>query len=228
MHELLALQPFTVESENLLVPAPGRALPRCIHRLVPVCLLLLVVKVPEMTIPGAFSAEAHPIAAIRYAAGIAVDDLMQDIIEQLATEGVHLGGLIQQAHTDGGDCCAAVQLCDLHDGTRITISQDLGSNSKGCRLDPAALAGVAIRIEDSLEDDVDILVLNRFGKAEADGQGLRSAIQKAVASGIPVLMAVKDEHVEAWARFHGGLGVALPADFFAILDWCRRVTRFND
>ncbi len=181
-----------------------------------------------MTMAGAFSAEALPIAAIRYAAGVAVDDLMQDIIERLATEGVHLGGLVQQARTGGVDCCAALQLCDLHDGTRVTISQDLGTNAEGCRLDPAALAGVAMRIEDSLDDDVDILVLNRFGKAEAEGQGLRSAIQKAVASGVPVLMAVKDEHVEAWARFHGGMGVTLPVDFLTVLDWCRRVTRFSD
>ena len=180
-----------------------------------------------MTTHSASTTEVPPLAAIRYAPGVAVDGLLQDVIEQLATEGLRLGGLVQQAHPEGGECCASMHLCDIRDGTRMGISQDLGAGATGCRLDPAALADVAMHVERAL-DDSEILVLNRFGKAEAEGQGLRSVIQKAVASGIPVLMAVKDEHADAWARFHGGLGVALPADFFAILDWCRRATRFAD
>ena len=55
-------------------------------------------------------------------------------------------------------------------------------------------------------------MLNRFGKAEAEGGGLRSGFARAIDAGIPVLTAVRPPYREAWAQFHGGLAVDLPAD----------------
>ena len=112
------------------------------------------------------STEAHPIGAIRYAAGMAIDDLMQDVTDDLAASGVRLGGLIQHASTDGGDCCAVMRLRDLRNGSLVSISQDLGSGTSACRLDSAALADVATRLEAALEEDLDMLVLNRFSSRD--------------------------------------------------------------
>ena len=173
--------------------------------------------------PG--SVKVHPIAAIRYAGGVAIDDLLQEVAEGLAASGVRLGGFIQQASVENDDCCAVMHLRDLRDGSRVTISQELGPGAKGCRLDPAALARVAARLEETLEADIEILVLNRFGKAEAEGGGLCATIQKAIGTGIPVLLAVRDEQADAWTRFHGGLGLDLPAERAAIVDWCSRAVR---
>ena len=167
----------------------------------------------------------QPIAAIRYAPGTAVDGLMQEIADHLAAAGVRLGGFVQHATAEDGDCCAVMHLRDLRDGSLIPISQDLGPAARGCRLDPGVLAEVAERLEVSLDSDLQILILNRFGRAEAEGRGLRSAIQKAVAAGIPILMAVKDEYAGAWAEFHGGLGVTLPVNRNAILYWCLRAAQ---
>ena len=44
-----------------------------------------------MTTHSASTTEVPPLAAIRYAPGVAVDGLLQDVIEQLATEGLRLG-----------------------------------------------------------------------------------------------------------------------------------------
>lgn len=166
--------------------------------------------------------ERHPIAAIRFGAGTAIDELLRDVADRLAQRGIRVGGLVQSGAADGDSCCAAVHLRDLRDGSRLAISQDLGPGATGCRLDPAALAEVAAHLERSLDGTLQMLVLNRFGRAEAEGRGLRPVIQKAVAIGIPVLTAVKEEHVEAWSGFHGGLGTALPADRAVVVDWCRR------
>ena len=56
------------------------------------------------------------------------------------------------------------------------------------------------------------MMLNRFGKAEAEGGGLRSAFVRAMEAGIPVLTAVRPPYIEAWSKFHGRLAVDLPAD----------------
>lgn len=165
-------------------------------------------------------AEARRLAAIRYAGGVPIDELLRAVADRLAAAGIRLGGLLQEATAENGECCALMHLRDLRDGSLVTISQDLGAGAKGCRLDPAALAEVAARLEATLDDDVELLVLNRFGKAEAEGNGLRAIIQQAAAAGIPILLAVRDDYAEAWARFHDGLGIDLPADRDAVLRWC--------
>ena len=64
-------------------------------------------------------------------------------------------------------------------------------------------------------------MLNRFGKAEAEGHGLRSVFARAIDAGIPVLTAVRAPYGEAWAQFHGGLAVDLSTDIECTLDWCK-------
>ena len=67
------------------------------------------------------------------------------------------------------------------------------------------------------------MMLNRFGRAEAEGGGLRSAFVRAMEAGIPVLTAVGAPYTEAWSQFHGRLAIDLPADLEAVLAWCRDV-----
>lgn len=167
-------------------------------------------------------AEQPPLAAIRFGAGTAIDALLCDVADRLAACGIRVAGLVQDTTPDGDSCCGAVHLRDVRDGSRVAISQDLGPGATGCRLDSTVLAEVAADLERSLDGTLQMLVLNRFGKAEAEGGGLRPVIQKAVALGVPVLTAVKDEYAEAWGGFHGGLGTALPPDQAVVVDWCRR------
>jgi hypothetical protein len=97
----------------------------------------------------------------------------------------------------------------------------LGREAHGCRLDPGALAEAAPLLEGMIETGADLLIINRFGKAEAEGAGLRSVIERAILVGVPVLTAVRAEYVDAWASFHAGLSMWLPPDSNAILSWCR-------
>jgi hypothetical protein len=65
------------------------------------------------------------------------------------------------------------------------------------------------------------VILNKFGKAEADGSGFRSVIARAIEVGVPVLTAVKSAYREDWQRFHGGAATDLVPDPKATLAWCR-------
>ena len=58
----------------------------------------------------------------------------------------------------------------------------------------------------------DILVLNKFGKQEIEGKGLRNAIAMAVDAGIPVLVGLNRANVGAWNDFCGGEGTLLDAN----------------
>jgi hypothetical protein len=76
----------------------------------------------------------------------------------------------------------------LPNGPILRISQNLGSVSKGCRLDPAALEAAVGLVEARLDPNVDLLIINKFGKHEADGRGFRTVIAAALDLEIPVLV----------------------------------------
>ncbi len=161
------------------------------------------------------------IAAVFYAPGQPVDDLFAAAVERLRAEGLLVRGALQADTRDADGCCGPMRLKSLSDGGETVISQNLGRLASGCRLDPQALAAAAVTLGTDLADGADLLMLNRFGKAEADGGGLRSVMEQAVEAGIPVILAVRNDYRAAWADFHGGLADTVQADTQAIAAWCR-------
>jgi len=154
-----------------------------------------------------------------------VDRLMAQVVARLEAAGQRIGGVIQIAEEPCGGCAGAMWLCDLPSRAQVSILQDLGKDATACRLDPQALAEVAGRVESSLRSGIDLLVINRFGKAEADGHGLRHIFGEAVASGTPTLTAVRRDYAAAWQAFHGGLAVTLPFAEEEVVAWCRSAAR---
>jgi len=168
--------------------------------------------------------EIAALAAVRYEARFQIDDFIADVARVLAAEGARLGGVIQENEEtarEDGSCCATMRLVDLRARERFTISQDLGPDSRGCRLDPRGLAEVESRLDAATADDIDLLILNKFGRAEAEGRGLRAIFARAIEAGVPILTAVRAPYDEVWQDFHGGLSADLPADPAVVLAWCR-------
>jgi hypothetical protein len=160
------------------------------------------------------------LAAIVYDPGFPIDDLVLATADTLRSEGVRLRGAVQE--NTGSTSCSAMTLVDLATGEHFSISQDLGVHAQGCRLDPRGLADAAARLDAATRADFDLLILNKFGKAEAEGGGLRSALVRALGAGKPVLSSVRAPYLEAWSRFHGGLATDLPPRLDPVLAWCRR------
>ena len=77
----------------------------------------------------------------------------------------------------------------------------------------------------ALADGLDLIVINRFGRAESQGRGLIGCFSAAIEAGVPVLTAVRAPYDEAWRLFHGGLGQELPAEMAAVTSWSKRATR---
>lgn len=148
-----------------------------------------------------------------------VDPLLEAAARTLRSKDFHVGGFVQEERIADG-CCAATYLRDVEDGRSVLITQILGAGAKGCRLDPQRLAEASVGLLDSLDGGIDLLVLNRFGKDEAEGRGFRAVIEKALGLGIPVLFGVREAYAPALADFAGDYGTTLPADEAAITAWC--------
>lgn len=176
------------------------------------------------------AAAVPPIAAVRYESGFPIDKFLAAIAARLQGEKVRLGGLVQHNGVQFGtdmppSGCADMTLVDLATGERVGISQDLGADAQGCRLDSGGLVELGGRLERAIDGSIDLLILNKFGKAEAEGNGLRGAIARAIDVGIPLLTAVRPVHDEAWRQFHGGLAIELAPNAEQVLAWCREAVR---
>ena len=112
---------------------------------------------------------------------------------------------------------------DLHllaDKQVVRISQNLGGGAQGCRLDSDGLERAVGLTKSALDGGADLLIVNKFGKQEAEGRGFRPLIGEALLRDIPVLVSVAPGQLPAFQDFAGPIGQRLPAKIDAILDWC--------
>ena len=68
---------------------------------------------------------------------------------------------------------------------------------------------VVSRIERELKDNPKRLILNKFGKVEAEGAGMRDLIAKPAWMGIPAIVGVPVCNLHAWREFAGELSAEL-------------------
>lgn len=163
------------------------------------------------------------LAAVAYARGFDIDRLLVGVCETLVRRGIRLGGLLQISTGGKGGCAATVHVVDLRTNMAFDIWEERGPCARGCRLDEAGLAAASQAIDKAVADRVDLVIVNRFGRAESLGGGLLASFASAVAAEIPVLTAVRAPYDAAWTLFHGGLGREVPPDLGAIVGWVEGV-----
>ncbi|CCB66905.1 MULTISPECIES: DUF2478 domain-containing protein [unclassified Hyphomicrobium] len=165
------------------------------------------------------------LAAIVYRSGRDdVDKLLAAFAADQIREGHRIGGVVQ--HNFKGPCGPQnlMQMIDLMTGRAIPICQALGSGAQSCRLDSAGLAEAAVAVSRAIAEDVALVVVNKFSKREAAGEGLRAEIADAVVAGLPILTAVPDKCYDAWVEFTGGYGTTLACERHVVDDWWRELS----
>ena len=152
------------------------------------------------------------------------DLLLHALARSLGAQGYRTCGLVQTNtdRADSGPCDMDVQV--LPDGAALRISQALGRASHGCRLDPNALETAVAMVAASLEQGADLLIINKFGKHEAEGRGFRSVIGDALAMGTPVLVGLNTLNKPAFEEFCGGMAEEIAPDVIALAAWLRAAT----
>lgn len=164
-----------------------------------------------------------PLAAILYTPAQQIEVLMLEVAHRLRAQGVRLGGVLQHDVGMALDDPCAMELENLANGKRFSLSQDLGSGSEACRLDADALAQGAVAIRAAVADRAELIFINKFGAQEAYGCGLRAEMGLVVSAGTPLLTAVGKRFLPEWEAFCDGMGELLEPDLEVILGWWQRV-----
>ncbi|MFX0544734.1 DUF2478 domain-containing protein [Roseovarius sp. S1116L3] len=152
------------------------------------------------------------------------DLILERLANDLAAQGVRCCGTVQ-INTErcySGPCDMDIRV--LPDGPILRISQDLGPSARGCRLDPAALETAVGLVGARLSSGADLLIINKFGKQEADGRGFREVIAQAVELDVPVLVGLNELNRAGFEAFAAGMAVQLPPEGAALSAWARTAT----
>ncbi len=165
--------------------------------------------------------ELSRIGVVVYDDGLVGDALIAQCAAGLAASGYRLGGVVQSnAHRPGRRRCD-MYVKDLLGGDEVKISFDRGNEARGCRLDPDAFARVDAWVGRAVHERVDLLVINKFGKEEAHGRGLRPVIADALIAEIPLVIGVSTRNLRDFLTFVGDSAARLRPDIEAVTAWCR-------
>lgn len=160
------------------------------------------------------------LAAVVYGAGDDPDALFTAFAGDLRRSGRRVVGVIQvgrSCRSEDPRLGAVV----LPEGELVSLAEDARTCAVGCRLDAAQLAGVATRLCNAMTDGSDLVIINRFGRTEAEGRGLADLIIRALKADIPVLIAVPEHRFAALIKFSDGMNVRLACRRDALDRWWR-------
>lgn len=155
---------------------------------------------------------SNPLTALVYDESFNIGKIFGAIAEHARGAGFRLGGVIEKpspAPTAPGRRCD-MYLQDLTTGQTIKISEDRGALARGCRLDHDSLARTCALVLSSLSH-CDLILLNKFGKTEAEGGGFRCIISDALALNVPIVIGMPRRNLEAWRAYAEGFAAELEA-----------------
>lgn len=148
------------------------------------------------------------------------DALIAEVATVLATDGVRLAGTVQSNIERPNRRKCDMDLAVLPDGPIVRISEDRGNLARGCTLDSGALEQTVVAVQRRLPG-AQLLIINKFGKREAEGRGLVPVLAEALELGLPVLIGVNGLNLAAFLAFAGDGVSPLPADPVIVADWCK-------
>lgn len=157
-----------------------------------------------------------PIAYVSLAGRGATDALIADAVALVTP--ARLAGTVQRdvVRTDRTLC--DMELVVLPDGPVFRINQDRGEAARGCRLDGSALEEAVVAVAARLPG-AEALVVNKFGKLEAQGRGYVPLIAEALERDLPVLVGVNGLNLPDLLAFCDGMAQVLPPDPAGIAGW---------
>ena len=154
-----------------------------------------------------------------------IDSVLWAVCGRLRNEGCLIRGFVQSEKCLPDRASHDTFLNAVTGRSSRRISLDLGCGSIACSVDAGVIAEMAGQLLEEIDQDTDLLVINRFGRCESLGGGLRPVIDTAVVRNIPVLTAVRQRYWRDWDDYSCGMADALPASVDAVVDWCRQSIR---
>ncbi|WP_426437116.1 DUF2478 domain-containing protein [Bradyrhizobium genosp. P] len=160
------------------------------------------------------------LAAIVYDEQAYPDDILMEVIVRCRKAGFPLAGIIQRRIGGSVHRCHML-FVNLATGEQTSIFVDRCPASRGCKLDEDAMLQVVAQLGQDLAKGPKLLVLNKFGKVEAESVGMRELIAQAIFDGIPAVIGVPKRNLSAWREFAGDLSIELHHSW-EVDDWLSR------
>jgi len=158
------------------------------------------------------------IGLILHERGDKSEELLLNFAFALRAEGVDIGGLVQRSSI-AANGKPEMDVIDVRTGAEFRISQNLGTGSSACCLDPAGLAEASQVLRREIAAGVELLVVNKFSGAECEGGGVAAETFEAIAQGIPVLTTLATRYRERWDALTESAGTLLEPDLDALRHW---------
>lgn len=163
-----------------------------------------------------------PFAAAVYRADTGDRMALLKFVEQLKSEQVCVGGLLQEALFDSAGEISGLNAIDVLTNQRVPITRQI-ENEGECAFDVSALAETTAIIRNAIGDRVDLMVVEKFGELEQDGRGLIDEIFQTIAAGIPLLISVPEAALPLWQERSGELGDVLAFNVESFQQWWRNL-----
>jgi hypothetical protein len=172
--------------------------------------------------PGAGA--AAPVAVVIWEEGEPADARMEALALACRARGLKVSGLIQRngGRRAGGDF--SMEMREIEPGGEgsvrpIPLLDPSIAAGRGCRLDVAALAAAASLLAPERHRGSDLVIVNKFGRQESLGRGLRDEMAALIMSGLPVLTSVRASLRPSFEAFVGDGYVAIAPTPEAVTDW---------
>lgn len=160
-----------------------------------------------------------PIGAIVHQSAEAADVPLQAFIQYLQEQGKLVLGVVQAPEEVSFAFRSKMGITNLSNGEFISIAQDLGEHNTSCCLDSEAVSNASIILQQARNQNPDLIVVNRFGKLEAEGEGFADEMLEIMSLGLPMITVVATRFLEPWQTFSGGLATEIPADLNELKLW---------
>src|SRR6185295_8293279 len=165
---------------------------------------------------------AKTIAVVRGQSTADVEQTFRTLVDRWRPT-VRLAGLVAEGHGLADRACNAGFLRNIATAERFSIFHDLGPDSTVCHLDGAGALTAAGAVRRDIAAGCDLVLLSKFGKLEAAGEGLAGAFKAALDAHIPLLTSVSPALEDAWTKFTSRPFIILPADPNEIDAWWQSV-----
>ena len=139
-------------------------------------------------------------------------------VEKQKLLNTRVGGVLQEALFNSEGEVVGLNAVDVLTNRRIPITRPV-KNDDECGLDVSALAETSGIIQEAINDRLDLVVVEKFGDLEQNGNGLIDEILQTIAEGIPLLISVPEAALPVWQDWSGELGSVLPFTEEACEQW---------
>jgi len=148
--------------------------------------------------------------------------VLHDFARELGARGWRVGGVVLDTIYDEKGQKIGLDLIDLAGrDRRLPLARpDTGGIAIGrWVLDPATLAKGDELIRAAVENQSELVIVDKFGPLEHRNEGFARGLRGGLEAGLPLLAAVRGEFLDGWDAFAGRRSALLRADEASLWRW---------